>query len=163
MGGPSSGLYPYTDMSATSILDLFLVTERLVPLVDRCKALHLGDNMSRHSPILLKLRVGEIPTKKKVASSIPRKPNWQKATGDVVANYKTDLQQKLESSPLPESLSCVDLDVGCRVADVFMGPLDSVTTYCCWLPLGTGYSLCWIFARDSLPSTAYSFPLTPIL
>ena len=61
------------------------------------------------------------------------------------------------------SLSCVDLDVGCRVADVFMGPLDSVTTYCCWLPLGMGYSLCWIFARDSLPSTAYSFPLTPIL
>ena len=105
----------------------------------------------------------EIPTKKKVASSIPRKPNWQKATGDVVANYKTDLQQKLESSPLPESLSCVDLDVGCKVADVFMGPLDSVTTYCCWLPLGTGYSLCWIFARDLLRSTAYSSPLTPIL
>ena len=52
-------------MSATSILDHFLVTERLVPLVDRCKALHLGDNMSRHSPILIELRVGKIPTKKK--------------------------------------------------------------------------------------------------
>ena len=44
-----------------------------------------------------------------------------------------------------------------------MGPLDSVTTYCCWLPLGTGYSLCWIFARFLLRSTAYSSPLTPIL
>ena len=53
VGGPSSGLYPFTDMSATSILDLFLVTERLVPLVDRCTALHLGDNMSRYSPILI--------------------------------------------------------------------------------------------------------------
>ena len=102
----------HTDMSATSILDHFLVTERLVPLVDECKALHLGDNMSRHSPILLKLRVGEIPTKKKVASSVPRKPNWQKATGDVVAEYKADLQQKLEASPLPESLSCVDPQCG---------------------------------------------------
>ena len=43
----------HTDMSATSILDHFLVTERLVPLVDRCTALHLGDNMSRYSPILI--------------------------------------------------------------------------------------------------------------
>ena len=47
-----------------------------------------------------------------MASSIPRKPNWQKATGDVVAEYKADLQQKLEASPLPESLSCVDPQCG---------------------------------------------------
>ena len=72
----------------------------------------MGDNMSRHSLILIELRVGEIPTKKKVASFIPRKPNWQKATGDVVAEYKADLQQKLEASPLPESLSCVDPQCG---------------------------------------------------
>ena len=73
----------HTDMRSTSVLDHFLVNERLVPLVEECKVLHRGDNMSRHSPILLKLRVGDIPLKKKVNTSVPRKSAWHKATEQV--------------------------------------------------------------------------------
>ena len=83
----------------------FLVNERLVPLVEECKVLHRGDNMSRHSPILLKLRVGDIPTKNKLQHSVPRKPAWHKADKEAICNYKTELQDKLEKMSLPASLS----------------------------------------------------------
>ena len=102
----------HTDMVSTSVLDHFLVTERLVPLIEVCKVLHSGDNMSRHSPILLKLNVGEIPTKKKVITALPRKPAWHKATEEILTEYKADLQQKLEHSHVPGSLSCVDPKCG---------------------------------------------------
>ena len=36
----------HTDMVSTSVLDHFLVTERLVPLIEVCKVLHSGDNMN---------------------------------------------------------------------------------------------------------------------
>ena len=74
--------------------------------------MHRGDNMSRHSPILLKLRVGDIPMKKKAMNTVTRKPAWHKATPDTIAEYKLDLQNKLEDRSLPESLSCVDPHCG---------------------------------------------------
>ena len=60
----------HTDMKSTAVLDHFLVNERLANLVEECKVLHQGDNMSRHSPILLRLRVGEIPLKNKVEAPV---------------------------------------------------------------------------------------------
>ena len=78
----------HTDMRSTSVLDHFLVNERLVHLVEDCRVLHKGDNMSRHSPILLKLRVGEIPLKTKVKTSAQRKPAWHKATQEVLEDYR---------------------------------------------------------------------------
>ena len=68
--------------------------------------------MSRHSPILLKLRVGDIPTKKKLQHSVPRKPAWHKADKEAICNYKTELQDKLEKMSLPASLSCEDPHCG---------------------------------------------------
>ena len=98
----------HTDMKSTAVLDHFLVNERLANLVEECKVLHLGDNMSRHSPILLRLRVGEIPLKKKVISFIPRKPAWYKATQETLQEYKEDLHRRLASRSDPISLACVD-------------------------------------------------------
>ena len=51
----------HTDMRSTAVLDHFLVNERLIPLVEECRVLSRGKNMSRHCPILLKLRIGVIP------------------------------------------------------------------------------------------------------
>ena len=48
----------HTDFVSTSVLDHFHVSRRLVPLVESGEVLHKGDNLSRHSPILLKFRVG---------------------------------------------------------------------------------------------------------
>jgi hypothetical protein len=53
-----------------------------VPLVESCQVLHRGDNLSRHSPILLRLNVGDIPSKKKVNIRKLKKPAWHKVTED---------------------------------------------------------------------------------
>ena len=43
----------HTDFKSTSVLDHFLVTENLLPQVEECKVVHRGDNLSRHSQVLL--------------------------------------------------------------------------------------------------------------
>ena len=98
----------HTDNVSTATLDHFLVNESLLPLVEHCQVLHRGDNMSRHSPILLKLNVGAIPKKQKASSWLPRKPAWYKATLEDLTMYKEDMQTRLVSLPLPDSFNCTD-------------------------------------------------------
>ena len=38
----------HTDYTSTSVLDHFLVSESLLPLVEECKVLHMANNLSRH-------------------------------------------------------------------------------------------------------------------
>ena len=102
----------HTDFTSTSTLDHFLVSERLVPLVESCQVLHSGINLSRHSPILLKLKVGEIPSKQKVNFKQQKKPAWHKATEDCMARYKLDMHDRLLSRPVPEVMGCVDPHCG---------------------------------------------------
>ena len=59
--------------------------------MEDCKVLHRGDNLSRHSPILLKLKVGDIPTKRKAKIWKPKKPAWYKANLETIEEYKADL------------------------------------------------------------------------
>ena len=98
----------HTDNVSTATLDHFLVNERLLPLVEQCLVLHRGDNMSRHSPILLKLQAGKIPAKQKESSWLPRKPAWYKASLVDIDNYKMDMQARLQSVRAPISLQCSD-------------------------------------------------------
>ena len=69
----------HTDFVSTAVLDHFIVTERLVPLVVKCQPIHRGDNLSRHSPILLQLNLGNIPSRQVKVSWLPKKPAWHKA------------------------------------------------------------------------------------
>ena len=98
----------HTDNVATATLDHFLVNERLLPLVQDCQALHRGDNMSRHSPIMLRLNVGAIPSKQKESSWLPRKPAWYKATLVDIESCKLDMESRLQSLTTPNSLHCSD-------------------------------------------------------
>ena len=98
----------HTDFKSTSVLDHFLVTENLLPQVEECKVVHRGDNLSRHSPVLLKLRVGDIPTKAKTKIWKPKKPAWYKADRDVLEEYKVDLHERLSLRTIPDSLGCSD-------------------------------------------------------
>ena len=50
----------HTDGVTTSTLDHFLVSQQLLGLVEECGPVHQGDNLSRHSPILLSLRLGDL-------------------------------------------------------------------------------------------------------
>ena len=81
----------HTDYKSTSVIDHFLVNERLLSLVVDCGPIHLGDNRSRHSPIMLKLNLGAIPMKQKVTTKIPRRPAWYKASMEDIKTYTEQL------------------------------------------------------------------------
>ena len=86
------------------------MNERLLDYVEDAGVMHLGDNLSRHSPILLKLRVGDIPVRQPQATTPrPRKPAWYKATDDHIADYTSLLEEKLVNLDCPESLWCTDV------------------------------------------------------
>ena len=70
-----------TDMASTSTIDHFLVNERLLNL------LHLGDNLSRHSPVMLMLNIGKITCKQAQNSTKVQKwPAWYKASHEDIDN-----------------------------------------------------------------------------
>ena len=105
---PVDYTHVHTDGVSRAVLDHFLVNERLLPLVVECSVLHSGDNLSRHSPILLKLNVGDIPTKQRSSSWLPKKPAWSKASMVDILNYKLDMQDRLLSLAVPGTLHCRD-------------------------------------------------------
>jgi exonuclease III len=80
----------HTDGVSTSIIDHFLVSRPLLALVEDCGPVHRGDNLSRHSPILFSLRLGELP-RRPVAVQLPprRMPAWDSATVEEKAAYTT--------------------------------------------------------------------------
>ena len=53
----------HTDNKAVSTLDHFICNARLLQFVTDCGVMHLGDNTSRHSPIVLKLDLGSLPAR----------------------------------------------------------------------------------------------------
>ena len=101
----------HTDLGSSSILDNFFVNKELLEYVKDGGPIHLGDNLSRHSPIMIKIDVGNIPAKARTTSSTarPRKPAWAKATTDDKLEYTVLLGESLEQLTLPGSLLCADV------------------------------------------------------
>ena len=69
----------HTDFSSTSTIDHFLVNPRLLSVVVDAGAIHLGDNLSRHSPIMMKLSIGDLPVRESKNLKPNRRPAWYKA------------------------------------------------------------------------------------
>ena len=98
----------HTDFKSTSTLDHFVCNPRLINCITDCGVLHLGDNPSRHSPIMLKLNVGTIPIKTNLKEKVAIKPAWYKADQMDRDNFTMDLQDRLSSLVTPHSLECSD-------------------------------------------------------
>ena len=95
----------HTDGVGTSQIDHFLVSRRLLGLVEDCGPVYRGDNLSRHSPIFLCLRLGEIPRRKEVPQpSPPRMPAWDKATPVELNGYTAALHERLQAVQCSGSL-----------------------------------------------------------
>lgn len=77
----------HTDYKSTSVLDHFIMNERLLSLVVDCGPLHLGDNRSRHSPVMVKLNLGAIPVKKVILKKSLKRPAWYKAKKEDIDSY----------------------------------------------------------------------------
>ena len=126
----------HTDHKSTSILDNFYVNEGLLQHIESAGPLHLGDNTSNHSPIMLSLKVAEIP-RRAVEEEVrrPRRLDWSSAEQEQIKNFKVNLGEQLAGLEVPQSLACTD--VNCRIKehtkdrDKFV--LDLM---CCWIEVG---------------------------
>ena len=107
---PTDYTHMHTDDKSVSTIDHFLVNERLLGLVKDCGPMHLGDNMSRHSPIIVKFDFGSLPAASKSAVVRPRRPAWYKATEQQQQQYKCDLAKRLEQVQVPACLRCTDIN-----------------------------------------------------
>ena len=70
----------HTDNKSVATLDHCLISPRLLSLVSGAGVIHRGDNMSRHSPIWLKLDLGILPKKLSVYERVPIKSSWSPMT-----------------------------------------------------------------------------------
>ena len=98
----------HTDDRTFTSLDHFICNERLLPLVTDCGVMHYGDNNSRHSPIMLKLKVGALPLRQHVNEVRPKRPGWYKASAKHIINYRIDLQGRLDGISVPKCMECTD-------------------------------------------------------
>ena len=82
----------HTDGKSMSIIDHILISPRLLNLVADCGIVERADNLSRHCPIWVKLRLGLLPLKPKVDQTfLPRRPCWSKADKSDRQNFSTCL------------------------------------------------------------------------
>ena len=77
---------------------------------------HLGDNPSTHSPIMIKHRVPNVPLSKILQPDIlpVKKPAWYKATQADKDQYTALLAQNLQQLDSPDSLLCGDVHCQCE-------------------------------------------------
>ena len=80
---------------AYSTIDHFVVSPQVHQAVAEANVLHCGGNPSNHSPIYLKLRVGELDLELESPNPESR-ISWDKATEDARLNYQDQLASKLD-------------------------------------------------------------------
>ena len=106
---PVSHTHIHTDYKSFSTLDHFLLDPGLLGVVEEAEALHIGDNLSRHSPIMIKVRLESLPARPKhSAPAQRRRPAWYKATERQREEYQLLVEEKLRRLTRPHSLDCRD-------------------------------------------------------
>ena len=94
-----------------STIDHSLVTETLDSSIKDAGVIHLGDNVSGHSPIYLKLNIGSLPCNTEQARSFSSKQNWQKATHEDKINFKAAVSESLSNVQIPAAIiDCNDVN-----------------------------------------------------
>ena len=67
-----------------------------------------GDNLSRHCPIWVKLKLGALPVRPSSRTWVPKRPCWSKASSNELEEYTDTLQSKLLALQIPGSVWCAD-------------------------------------------------------
>ena len=105
---PVDFTHVHTDFKSTSTLDHFILNSRLLNSVVDCGVMHIGDNPSKHIPIMLKLNLGNIPKREDSKGVRAKKPAWYKADQNQRDMFTSDLDVRLSSLNTPDSLQCCD-------------------------------------------------------
>ena len=107
-------------------LDHFLLTANLSSSISKCYVEHSGSNLSDHSAIFMKLSINTTLNEEVIKSQSTKKPLWDNANANDIANYQSLLDQMLDTIELPiETLQCKNLS--CNDA-VHLKGIDILTT-----------------------------------
>ena len=106
-----------TNRVSHSTIDHFLVSDNIQPCVNEASVIHLGDNLSNHEPIFLSLNLTDVtavttPSNAGIPGNITPtfKPCWNKATPQMIDNYKHSLLHNTENIDIPEGIFCQDVN-----------------------------------------------------
>ena len=105
---PVTHTHIHTDLSSLSTLDHFLMNPALLEAVEQAEAIHLGDNLSRHSPIIIKVKIETLPAPVRTDKSKFRKPAWNKANEDQHSQFTRTVAEKVDKLVRPHSFDCMD-------------------------------------------------------
>ena len=102
--------YQHTNLTSFSTIDHFYVTENFLNncCVDAAP-IHLGDNRSNHSPIMLKIKVPAVGVQEIDDNVIKQKPDWKKSSEHDKAQFSRTLEEKLANIVIPDSIVCNDV------------------------------------------------------
>jgi hypothetical protein len=92
---PDPYTHVHTDGRSRSLLDHFLLSPRLLSLVEGCGVVERGDNRSRHCPIWLKLKLGSLPIRRPTSKWVPKRPACSKATSEQKTAFKQHFETRL--------------------------------------------------------------------
>ena len=91
-----------------STIDHFVSNQQVLHATTEAGVLHHAENTSNHSPIFVKIDVGQLKVDVEECTPSPR-TSWTKATDEAKTKYKTSIASKLNDLQLPECLDCINL------------------------------------------------------
>ena len=108
---PIDFTFLHTDNKSSSVIDNFYVDQGLLQFIEAAGPLHLGDNPSGHTPIMLTLKVPEIATQPlEEQVKPPSRLGWKRADQGQVNQYTANLKERLEKmEEPPDCLTCNDV------------------------------------------------------
>ena len=106
----------HTDLKSFSILDNFYVNKDFLEMVEDAGPVHCVTNMSRHSPIMMKVKLREVQLPKASVEPRPRprQPAWFKASEREKHLFTDLLDNKLKNILQPEALKCIEVQCKCE-------------------------------------------------
>ena len=116
---PVDFTYSFTNRNRVShsTIDHFLISDTIQPCVNEASVIHLGDNLSNHEPIFLSLNITDITAVTPLSNTDNQenmaptfKPCWNKATPQMIDNYKHSLMLNTQNIAIPEGIWCQDVN-----------------------------------------------------
>ena len=96
--------FEMNDHCYSSTLDHFFWSENIIKDVIEADVLHMPGNTSDHCPIYCKMNITGLQTTSKQEYKTSRKINWNKASGEERAAYRTNLEHLLKSIQSPPGI-----------------------------------------------------------
>ena len=121
-------------MASCSTIDHFGASRNLYLDVKEAGVIHNGENLSPHSAIYVKIKIGNLDNNSAIKRNIKR-VSWNKATEDAKENFRQVLSNDLLKLDLPDCVNCTDLKCeshahSAQIEDYSMSVLQAIESSC---------------------------------